>query len=426
MVTIIARHARLLLVFLRKFRTVLSKRLFLPFSVYISGLLIQLTRHNIHAIAANSPVCSYANLQYFLSDAKWSYQQLNAIRLKVLHSHKATSSSSDGILVIDDTGALKARHTKKTDGAQYQHFPCDNRQANCCIFVTLVYCDQQKHFVVNLTPYIPQNAIFHNQASFVFKSKQEIARDLIKYAIEHNLSFADFVFDHWYFSEDTVRYIESQMRTFVSELASNTLVRWLNKWVGASELVKLIPPANFERVTMPDRHGQDREFFVHSFITRIKFLGKKEYRIAIAKGRWTSDDPNECRVYVTNRLNIDGREVLRRWALRWGIERVHQELKECCALDQFQVREARDIARHCHLAILAHTYLYWGLQCGHFAREAAEKPKNVQEALEIHRGLHSERSLAWISANLDVLKRFLKLSKISKSNFDATSRKKAA
>jgi SRSO17 transposase len=399
----------------------------LSFSVYVSGLLVELSRHSIGAIAAKSPVCSYARLQYFLSDAKWDHEQLNALRLKALHAHKVTSSSNSGIVAIDDTGARKSRHTKNTDGAKYQYFPCDNRQDYCNIFVTSAYCDPDKHFPINLTPYIPEDAVFHTGKSFVFKSKQELAREHIDYAIEQKISFSDFVFDHWYFSKETVRHIESRERTFISELGAKMRVMYRHKWVRVDELAILIPATDFRRETLPNRHGQDRKFFIHSFITKLKFLGmKKKYLITIAKGGWTDDDPNKRHVYVTNRLNLDGREILRRWGLRWGIERIHQELKECCALDQFQVREARDIARHCHLAMLAHSYLYWGLRRGHFARETADKPKNIYEALEIHRGLHCERSLAWSTANPDVLKRFLRLSRISKSNFDAGRQRKVA
>ncbi len=427
MATLVANSVRLLLTFLQRFKPLFSNRLFLSFSVYVSGLLVELSRHSIGAIAAKSPICSYARLQYFLSDAKWSHEQLNALRLKALHSHKVTSSSDAGIVAIDDTGARKSRHTKNTDGAKYQHFPCDNRQDYCNVFVTSAYCDPDKHFPINLTPYIPEDAVFHGSKPFVFKSKQELAREHIDYAIEQKISFSDFVFDHWYFAEKTVRHIESKGRTFISEAASNTSIKYRDKWVKASELAKLIPPADFKRVTLPNRHGQDREFFVHAFIGNIKFLGaKKKYLITIAKGGWTDDDPSGCHVYVSNRLNLDSREVLRRWGLRWGIERIHQELKACCALDQFQVRDARDIARHCHLAMLAHSYLYWGLRRGHFAKETTDKPKNICEALEIHRGLHCERSLAWSAANPDVLKRFLRLSRISKSNFDAGRRRKAA
>jgi hypothetical protein len=55
-----------------------------------------------------------------------------------------------------------------------------------------------------------------------------------------------------------------------------------------------------------------------------------------------------------------------------------------------------------------------------------DKPKNIYEALEIHRGLHFERSLAWSAANPDLLKSFLRLSRISKSNFDTGRQRKVA
>jgi hypothetical protein len=63
MTTLVANRVRLLLAFLQRFRPLFSTRLFLPFSVYVSGLLVELSRHSIGAIAAKSPVCSFAKLR---------------------------------------------------------------------------------------------------------------------------------------------------------------------------------------------------------------------------------------------------------------------------------------------------------------------------------------------------------------------------
>jgi hypothetical protein len=65
MTTLVANCVRLLFAFLQRFRPLFSTRLFLLFSVYvISGLLVELSRHSIGAIAAKSHVCSYAALRW--------------------------------------------------------------------------------------------------------------------------------------------------------------------------------------------------------------------------------------------------------------------------------------------------------------------------------------------------------------------------
>lgn len=83
------------------------------FRTYLSGLLLPRERSKtltalvdaerlVHAQAAE-----VQRLQFFLSEAAWDAETINAKRLALLAAEPATAPSAGGVLVIDDTGDRK-------------------------------------------------------------------------------------------------------------------------------------------------------------------------------------------------------------------------------------------------------------------------------------------------------------------------------
>lgn len=67
MVNLITERPNLLSKFLERFKDCFSKPLFTSFSLYLSGLFLELKRTNVQLITSNAPAASYENLQYFIS-----------------------------------------------------------------------------------------------------------------------------------------------------------------------------------------------------------------------------------------------------------------------------------------------------------------------------------------------------------------------
>ena len=58
-------------------------------------------------------------LQWFLSESTWDERQVQAERLSLLRQDPATAPTSDGVLVIDETGDRKDGHHTAHVGRQY-------------------------------------------------------------------------------------------------------------------------------------------------------------------------------------------------------------------------------------------------------------------------------------------------------------------
>ena len=387
--------------FLSQFSNLFSKPLFVSFSIYFTGLFLELKRTNIQSITDKAPLAAYQNIQYFISEAKWDENALNSHRLTLLDSNPATKATKRGVLVIDDSGCKKwGIHF---DGVKYQHFSgADSKtdMANCNVVVFSAYCDSKKRYPVNFKPYIPEDDRLCTSYEVIFKSKLQLAEELIEHVISIDMPFSDIIFDAWYFSNNFIEFIMNNNLYWISEADINRQISYRGKWVRADELVKLIPSTKFNRkVTHTHSNGKTSSFLVYGFITKLKGISEK-LLVTVAVGQWNTNDPKNVHIFVSNHLSLSPEEVVRRYTLRWGIECIFRDLKEFVVFDHYQVRSLKAISRHWQLSCLAYTFLMWGKVTGGLTHHLKEKRlKTLGDVLNAVRVLISLKGLDWIEKN---------------------------
>src|SRR5499425_952475 len=95
------------------------------FRRYLQGLLLPTERHKtLTGLVNTEPVVGAQlpraqRLQWFLSESDWQERAVQAERLRLLCEDPTTAPTSDGVLVIDETGvSLDGHHTAHV-GRQY-------------------------------------------------------------------------------------------------------------------------------------------------------------------------------------------------------------------------------------------------------------------------------------------------------------------
>lgn len=392
--------------FLNKFKTCFSKPAFASFCFYVSGLFLELKRTNIQSITAKTIHAHYENIQYFISEAKWDTEELNNQRIGLLQSNHTTKTCKKGVLVIDDSGCKKWGY--KTEGVASQHYGTEDIITKCNVVVVSAYCDKVKRYPINLKPYKPEQEFFFAKDDPDFKSKIQLAKELIEDAITKNLRFSDFLFDTWYFSNELVEFIQEKHQTFISEAESNRLISYRGKWTHAGELVKLIPSDKFRWVTVSASSGKKKNFYAYSFKSKLKRL-KGDFLITVAVGKWNADDPKDVHIFVSNHLSYSSEDLLKKYALRWGIECLFRDLKENLSFDHYQTRSLKSISRHWHLTSLAYTFLLICKLNGSFSKIFNQKPVTVGQQLLLFRKINSNITANWIEKNRETYQIYLGL-----------------
>ena len=164
------------------FKGQFSKKQFAAFTALLYALINEYKRVNISSLAKTLDA-DYERLQYFLSESKWNYETLNTQRIELLKSQRTTGFSKDGVLIIDDTGVLKP-YAQKTEGVAYQHCPILGTEALCNVAVASCYSVNDRYILLEVKFYKTESAFLMGKNDPDFKSKLELAKELIADAVD--------------------------------------------------------------------------------------------------------------------------------------------------------------------------------------------------------------------------------------------------
>jgi SRSO17 transposase len=185
------------------------------FKEFIYALFSDYKRMSLAAIA-NNTAANYQRLQYFFSEADWDMKELNDIRIRLLQNQRTTKANNKGVLTVDDTACPKP-HAKHREGASVQYCGCLGREENANVAVASCFVSNSKHFPVDFKPYLPITT--PNPKNF--KSKLDLAKELIAEAIAKGIQFNSVVTDSWYTSTDLIEFVASKNVSLVAEVKIN-------------------------------------------------------------------------------------------------------------------------------------------------------------------------------------------------------------
>lgn len=206
----------------------------------------------------------------------------------------------------------------------------------------------------------PEFLDLHHQ----FRTKIDLAIDLVRSAILHRLRFEILLFDGWYLSEALVTEAARRHKTWISLLKKNRNletnsfqlkdaegqpVKFEGEHVAVEEFVKHIPAKAFKMVVV-----NEKTYWVFSITVRIPSLGKVRLVISYENGKLT----DTYVVLVTNALDWEAKRIIATYLLRWPIETFYQDGKEQLGLDEYLMRSAKAIGKHWCLVFVAYSLLH--------------------------------------------------------------------
>jgi hypothetical protein len=384
-------------------------------SVY--AMLRDYKRLNLSSLSKELPL-NYQQFQYFFSESKWNYEDLNNIRINILKRAKTTGFAKEGVLAINDTGSLKP-YAKKTDGVSYQYCPSLKDEAYCNVAVGSCFVYGNKHLPLNLKFYGPQAEFLLEKDDPDFRSKLNFAKELIDDALSKNIPFSYIVVDSWYPSSDLIEFIDTfgdkpqclslgnqsrkpeglkkagclslsvstlsipvikyskqtpmlaigvyecvdkKKHKFIAEIKSdrNLLFRHpvtkKQVWLQQNELVRLIKKHLWHKARIA--RYRDAQLPVYSFGSRLKDCSVT-IKAFVVFGSWSDEDEKDIHILITNDTGMSYKKVAGLYMQRWGIEQMFRELKDTFYFDHYQVRHQEKIMRYWMLCLLVWSLIYW-------------------------------------------------------------------
>lgn len=357
-------------------------------NIYIKGLLSNIERKSIEPISLelNPSPNGVRNLQNFMRKTNWDSEKAEFIYQKSL-SEKI--SSPNGMITIDESGNRKKGNNSV--GVARQYCGSIGKVDNAQVGVYLGYSSSKGYGLLSSKLFMPEKwfgedfqakrKACHVPKDLIFKTKPQIATDLLKEIVENNLFKAKWVgVDCLYGNnKDFLKSIPEEYYYF-ADIPCNSKI-WLEKPVvveskntkGTSENLKeksLTPAskvssvANCDNIPWKNIHiGESSKGPIYADVKCLRIhkdFSTKEGKFDI-QDCWLfirRRDDGEIRYSISNApADIDETELYEASTMRWPIEQCFQEMKDQLGMDHCEARSWIAWHRHMLLVFIAHEFL---------------------------------------------------------------------
>jgi hypothetical protein len=312
----------------------------------------------------------------------------------MLREDPQTAPHERGVLVIDETGDRK--DGKATDHVAHQYLGSVGRIANGIVSVSSVWADEKAYHPLDVEPYTPAKRLSGGRSDPAFRTKPEIAAELVECAREASIPFRAVVADCLYGENPAfqsalwrtrVPYVLSlrpHKGRWAEEEAAHTPEEAAQRkiWSGPED------PGDWEPILRTFKDGHTERWWATEVTTLIGYGPKKPIRLVAV-----STDPATLPVnsswYLTTNLPAPGyrraqqspfeaadlAEVVRLYGLRQWVEQSYRQIKGELGFADFQVRSDRAIRRHWELVFCAFSFCWWAYNHEHEARSTDPPPE---------------------------------------------------
>src|SRR5918911_766485 len=178
------------------FQSVAQRR---SFRAYLQGLLLPRERRKtLTGLVGAEPIVQaqappVQRLQFFLAEAPWDVEAINTRRLEVVLGEAATMPHDRGVLVIDDTGdRKKGTHTAHV-GRQY--LGSVGKTDTGVVAVSSLWADERVYYPLHVRPYTPAPRLPKGTQDPAFRTKPQLAVELVDAARAAGVPFRAVVAD---------------------------------------------------------------------------------------------------------------------------------------------------------------------------------------------------------------------------------------
>jgi DDE superfamily endonuclease len=364
------------------------------FRDYLQGLLLPRDRNKtLTGLAGAEPITGAQHrevqrLQWFLSESAWDHDQVNQRRVGLLCENPATAPHAQGALVLDDTGDRK--DGTATAHVARQYLGSIGKIDNGIVAVTSLWADERCYWPVRAVPYTPASRLPGGERDPGFKTKPQLAVELVRAARQAGIRFRAVVADCFY--GDNPGFTDALTAANIPFVLA--LKPRKGSWAPADQAHTPVEAAGELGWRSPNRPGQWRRLqrrfrdgHTETWWAADAQLGGwgpgRRLRLVVA----TTDParlPGHSSWYLLTNLprpatrrdqQADLAEVVRLYGLRNWVEQGYKQVKGELGWADFQVRSDRAIRRHWALVCCAFSFCWQALLAEHPAQPAPPDPQ---------------------------------------------------
>ncbi|MBG6073672.1 SRSO17 transposase [Polaromonas sp. CG_9.7] len=321
-------------------------------------------------------------LQFFLSEAAWDAEAINAQRLALLVDEPATAPAAHGVLIIDDTGDRK--DGSATDHVARQYLGSVGKIDNGIVAVTTLWADEARYYPLHVAPYTPAVRLAHGKHDAAFHTKPQIALELVERAQAAGIAFSSIVADCFYGDDRALE------KALLDRRLPHVLARrgaFGRGWAPAeadhsfADAAEALPLSAWREVTRRFRDGHTEHWWAAE-LTLFGYGPDQPVRAVCATTNRRAL-PALSTWYLTTNLSREQAplgEVVRLYGLRNWARQSYKQMKDELGWADFMVRSDRAIRRHWTLVCCAFAFCWWHAACQACADDSSTQLTGIAEA----------------------------------------------
>lgn len=353
------------------------------FRRYLEGLLLPAERNKtLTALANAEPIVGAQQprvqaLQWFLSESTWEAAALNARRVELLRRDPATAPDAAGVLVIDETGDRKWGTRTAHVGRQY--LGSIGKVDRGVVTVGSLWADERVYWPLAVEPFTPKQHFAKGMSDPAYRTKPQIALDLVQQAVAAGIPFRAVVADSFYGENDG-------FRTGLQQVGAGYVLalRPSHAWWAPVETTGSLQeaahdaawesadaPGDWQRVERSFRDGHVETWW--ALEVAVGPYGPERRQRAVVATTDPATLPEHTTWYLVTNLPApdappartsplpaaDLTEVVRLYGLRNWVEQSYKHVKHALGWSAYQVRSDRAMRRHWALVWCAFSFCWW-------------------------------------------------------------------
>ena len=377
------------------------------FRTYTAGLLSECHRKNITQIAESTVGCEYVNLHHFLHNSPWSADEINDRRIDLVWQNRQTRPHIGFRLVIDDSGHRKSG--SQTDGVARQYIGQIGKVDNGVVAVTSHAVDEVRGIPLDIAQYFPASAFEKGKDDEGFKTKPELALELIDSCIRRDLKPGRVLIDSFYGNSGPFLIaLEERKLEYVAALKGSRSVfielpgdkrREKHR---LDNVAKTLTAEQLTKVTLT--LDEPRDVWIARFLVHFPKLEGTRI-LVIQLNAPTFDEATDIDYFLTNAdpQTATAAWIAKEYSTRNWIEVFYRETKGWLGLTEYQVRNKETIYRHWIIVFLAFTFIAQQRLTGGLGAKWSSKPLHTfAETLRVFRHAAECYVLNWLTDHIQV------------------------
>lgn len=352
MLKTILENNRILSQFLSEFRAAFSnKAQFRHFQHYVIALMIYLGDKNLSGLSRAIPDGRHESSLYrFLSQAKWDTETVKQVRLEQLNrkarralaKQQRKGKKAQVYLIIDDS--LVEKSGKTMAGVAKHRSHKTNKLVLGHVWVSAQLVVAGYSYPLDWDLY--RRKIECEANGIPFRSKPEIAREMIEHYQPLPNTQTVVLTDSWYANQDLIKLCRKRGFHYIGAVKSNRKLTVGHHNQQVQQWRAVLPKRAFERVKLKDeRYKVWTAIGTLSCGQVVKALVNR--RIGVKKWRYL----------VSTDTQLDTRSILAAYFVRWEVENFYRAAKFILGWSDYQMRKLAAIENHVLLMMVTHAYL---------------------------------------------------------------------